>query len=63
MAVRGDPASRSFSCLYLDGDRLVAIEAVNRPQDFIHARRLITERTPLDVDKIPDPSISLKDLG
>ena len=35
-----------------DGDRLVAIEAVNRPQDFIHARRLITERTPLDVDKI-----------
>lgn len=63
LVLRGDPASRSFSCLYLSGNRLVAIEAVNRPQDFIQARRQIAERTALTVEKIADPSVALKDLG
>lgn len=63
LVLRGNPASRSFSCLYLSGNRLVAIEAVNRPQDFIQARRQIAERTALTVEKIADPSVALKDLG
>ena len=33
--LRGDPASRAFSCLHLRGGRLIAIDAINRGADFL----------------------------
>ncbi len=39
--LRGDPASGKFSLLYLKGGRLIALDAVNRPADFIQAQKLI----------------------
>src|SRR5690606_38625127 len=35
LVLRGDPASDSFSAFYLKGDRVLAADTVNRPQDFI----------------------------
>jgi 3-phenylpropionate/trans-cinnamate dioxygenase ferredoxin reductase subunit len=50
--LRGDPATRSFSCLHLKGERLVAIDAINRPGDFLAAKALIRDRTPLDLARV-----------
>ncbi len=53
--LRGDPASRAFSCLYLAQGRLVAVDAINRPADFIAAKRLIAQRHEIDVTSATDP--------
>ena len=41
--VRGDPASGSFSVFYLDGGRVVAASAVDRPEDLDAARSFLAE--------------------
>ncbi|MDH5501675.1 MAG: FAD-dependent oxidoreductase, partial [Gammaproteobacteria bacterium] len=37
IVLRGDPDSRSFSCLYLERGRLIAVDAINCPKDFVQA--------------------------
>jgi 3-phenylpropionate/trans-cinnamate dioxygenase ferredoxin reductase component len=59
--LRGDPASRSFSVCYLKGSELLAVEAVNHSKDYMAARKLIAERTPLKADRLADGSLALKD--
>ncbi len=39
--VRGDPDSGRFSVFYLDGERLVALDAINAAADFNVAKRII----------------------
>lgn len=39
--IRGDPASGSFSVVYLARGRLLAVDAVKRPRDYMQARSLI----------------------
>jgi 3-phenylpropionate/trans-cinnamate dioxygenase ferredoxin reductase subunit len=57
--LRGDPATGSFSCLYLRDGRLRALDAINRPADFIAAKRLIKEGSVLDQDRARDLEIRL----
>jgi 3-phenylpropionate/trans-cinnamate dioxygenase ferredoxin reductase component len=59
--LRGDPASRSFSVCYLKGSELLAVEAVNHSKDYMAARKLIADRTPLRADRLADASLALKD--
>ena len=59
LILRGDPASRAFSCLHLRGGRLVAIDCINRGADFLAAKKLIAERRPIDRAQAADPEIRL----
>ena len=61
--LRGDPASRAFSCLHLHEGRLVAIDAINRGADFLAAKALIRDRTPIDRARAADPAVKLSDLA
>ncbi|MGV9796780.1 NAD(P)/FAD-dependent oxidoreductase [Mycobacterium sp. NPDC003449] len=45
--VRGDPASGSFSVVFLRDGSLVAVHAVGRPRDIVAGRKLIPARTRL----------------
>ncbi len=61
VVLRGDPASRSFSCCYLrDGD-LIALDAVNHGKDFMAARKMIAERAQPDPARLADDSVALKE--
>jgi 3-phenylpropionate/trans-cinnamate dioxygenase ferredoxin reductase subunit len=60
--VRGDPASRTFSCVYLVGDRIVAVDAVNNPKDFLQSKKLIADRASMNVDRLAAADVELKDL-
>jgi 3-phenylpropionate/trans-cinnamate dioxygenase ferredoxin reductase component len=62
LILRGDPASRAFSCLHLRGGRLVAIDCINRGADFLAAKKLIAERRPIDRAQTADPEIRLGEL-
>jgi 3-phenylpropionate/trans-cinnamate dioxygenase ferredoxin reductase subunit len=61
--VRGAPGSRSFSCVYLSGGRIIAVDAVNSPKDFLQSKNLIADRARMDVARLSDASIELKDLA
>lgn len=61
--MRGDPGACSFSCVYLQAGHIIAIDAVNSPRDFIHAKKLIAEHATLDLTRLPDRDIELKDLA
>ncbi|MEQ9561060.1 MAG: FAD-dependent oxidoreductase, partial [Woeseiaceae bacterium] len=60
--MRGDPATRSFSCLYLRGGALIAIDAVNSPRDFMQAKSLIGNHAVIDPERLADCDIALKDM-
>jgi 3-phenylpropionate/trans-cinnamate dioxygenase ferredoxin reductase subunit len=61
VVLRGDPASRAFSCCYLKGGELIALDAVNHGKDFMAARKLIAERVRPDPARLADPNLALKD--
>ncbi|MFE9082600.1 NAD(P)/FAD-dependent oxidoreductase [Brevundimonas sp. NPDC003935] len=58
--VRGDPATGGFAVFHLHGDRIVCVEAVNAPADFMGGRLLIGKATPVDAALLADPAISIK---
>jgi 3-phenylpropionate/trans-cinnamate dioxygenase ferredoxin reductase component len=60
--IRGDPATRAFSCLHLRDGRLVAIDAINRAQDFLGGQKLIAAATPVDRTRAADLDVRLSDL-
>nr|WP_286948231.1 FAD-dependent oxidoreductase [Pseudomonas sp. UBA6718] len=62
LVLRGDPASDSFSAFYLKGDRVLAADTVNRPQDFIAAKRLVAEGIAVTAEQLADDGRPLKEL-
>ena len=63
VVIRGNPAKRSFSCVYLRDGRIIALDAINAPRDFVQSKQLIAEQTRMDVAKLADPESFLKDSG
>ena len=61
--IRGDPASRTFSVVYLKNGRMIALDCVNAMKDYVQGRRLIADRTALEPAKLADTSIALKELA
>ncbi len=63
VVLRGNPAERSFSCLYLKNSRLIAIDAVNAPRDFVQSKALIEAGEAIERERLGDPETQLKDLA
>ena len=60
--VRGDPASRSFSVIYLKQGRIIAVDAVNSVKDYVQARKLVEEGASIAPADLADASRPLKEL-
>ncbi len=63
IVIRGNPADRSFACLYLRDGKLIATDAVNSPRDFVQSKALIAAGTKIDREKLGDTEVQLKDLS
>lgn len=61
VVIRGNPADRSFACLYLKDGKLIATDAVNSPKEFVQSKALIAARTVVDRDKLADTAVQLKE--
>ena len=61
--VRGDPSAGGFAVFHLNGDRVVCVEAVNAPPEFMAGKQLIGKATPVDAAKLADVSVSMKAVG
>lgn len=58
--VRGDPAGGAFAVFHLNGERVVCVEAVNAPAEFMGGRLLIGKGTAVDAARLADPGVSIK---
>ena len=63
VVIRGNPADRSFACLYLKDKKLIATDAVNSPKEFVQSKALIASRIELDRKQLADTDIQLKELS
>ncbi len=64
VVLRGDPAGGSFAVFHLaEDDRLLAVEAVNAPPEFLGGKRMIAARHRLRPERIRDMTLSVKDLA
>lgn len=59
---RGDPASRSFSIVYLKQDHVVALDCVNATKDYVQGKALVVARTKATPDQLADTDVPLKTL-
>ncbi len=60
--LRGDPAERSFSVIYLKAGRVVALDCVNRVRDYVQGRALVVGSVHADSTSLADPTIDLKTI-
>lgn len=60
--LRGDPRKRSFCAFYLHASRLLAVDAVNRPGEFMLARRALAQPVHIDAERLADEAVPLKDV-
>jgi 3-phenylpropionate/trans-cinnamate dioxygenase ferredoxin reductase component len=62
VVVRGAPLSERFSVLYYASDKLIAVDAINTPRDYMVARKVLGEGGTLPADRVADASVPLKEL-
>jgi 3-phenylpropionate/trans-cinnamate dioxygenase ferredoxin reductase subunit len=60
--VRGDPAVRSFSVVYLKQGRVIALDCVNATKDYVQGRALVIDGARPDPARLADPTIPLKQV-
>jgi 3-phenylpropionate/trans-cinnamate dioxygenase ferredoxin reductase subunit len=58
--LRGEPSTGRFAVFHLKGTRIVCVEAVNAPPEFMAGKQLIQKRTPVDLGRLADPAVSMK---
>ncbi len=63
VVVRGDPATRSFAAYYLARGRLIAVDAVNSPREFLQGKKLVAAGLVIGADRLRDPRTDVMALG
>ena len=61
--LRGDPESRKFAVFYLQNGKLIAVDAVNSPPEFLASKRLIMTGARLAPETLSDTSQSMKEIA
>ena len=60
--VRGDPAGRSFSVIYLEDGHVTALDCVNAAKDYVQGRKLVETRAVVDPSILADATRPLQAL-
>lgn len=60
--LRGSPAERSFSVVYLRGGKVIALDCVNATRDYVQGRKLIEAGAVIDPARLADASVPLKEM-
>lgn len=63
IVVRGDIEAKKFAAFYLKNGRLIAVDAINSPPEFIASKRLIMSGASVASETLKDTSISMKEIA
>ncbi len=59
---RGGMQADDFALFYLREDILIAVDAVNRPREFMACRKMLPERVRIDPSRLEDESIPMQEM-
>jgi 3-phenylpropionate/trans-cinnamate dioxygenase ferredoxin reductase subunit len=59
---RGDPATRSFSVIYLKAGKVIALDCVNAIKDYTQGRKLVELGLVADAGALANTEVALKEL-
>ncbi|MGH8443624.1 MAG: NAD(P)/FAD-dependent oxidoreductase [Solimonas sp.] len=62
LVIRGELNGESFSAFYLKDGVVISADAVNRPQEFMVAKKLVADRIKVDAAQLADETFILKTL-
>jgi 3-phenylpropionate/trans-cinnamate dioxygenase ferredoxin reductase subunit len=62
IVLRGDPAARSFSLVYLRNGQVIALDCVNATKDYVQGRALILSRAQIPRTALADAAVPLKEM-
>ena len=62
VVTRGEPASRSFSLVYLKQGQVIALDCVNAVRDYVQGRALVTAGARIDPARLADATTPLKTM-
>jgi 3-phenylpropionate/trans-cinnamate dioxygenase ferredoxin reductase component len=60
--LRGDPAERSFSVIYLRAGKVIALDCVNATKDYVQGRKLVEAGSVIAPDLLADHTQPLKEI-
>ena len=60
--LRGDPAARSFSVIYLGQGKVLALDCVNAMKDYVQGRKLVEAGAAIAPERLADAEVPLKDM-
>lgn len=63
IVVRGDPSTRKFAAFYLRGGKLIAVDAINSPPEFLASKKLIMSGASLAPETLRNTSTSMKEIA
>lgn len=63
IVVRGDMGTAKFAVFHLKGERIVAVEAVNAPPEFMAGKLFIGNGKPVSIEKLSNDSVSMKEVA
>ena len=63
VVVRGDPATRSFSAIYLRAGAVIALDCVNMIKDYVQGRKLVEAGAVIAPARLADAGTPLKELA
>lgn len=61
--LRGDPATRSFSVIYLKGGKVIALDCVNAIKDYVQGRAHVIAGAKIDPALLADATVPLKEMA
>jgi len=61
--LRGDPAARSFSVIYLKSGKVIALDCVNATKDYVQGRAFVTDGLSATPEQLADTNVTLKELA
>lgn len=61
--LRGDPATRSFSVIYLKHGKVIALDCVNATKDYVQGRAFVMEGLAPAPEQLANTEITLKELA
>ena len=59
---RGDPATRSFSVVYLKQGRVIALDCVNAVKDYVQGKKLVETGAVIAAERLADTGVLLKEM-
>jgi len=63
LVIRGDQDAKSFAAFYLKNGRVLAIDAINSPREFMLGKKLIAAKAQFDPEKLADESVDFKSMA